>query len=294
MSLYSEYRNSLKNPYAEELIDLVFYRPLAFILVKLTLPLPFTPNFISFLAMIFGIMAGVAFSRGSAAAFLTGGLLFGLSNILDCMDGMVARLKKNGTKTGRIVDGMVDYIASIAVYTGLGIGLSQSGCPIHLPFNPWLLLIIAGISSILHSISSDKYRNAYILQQKAGGVHPEEDEFLQFGHELARLKKTGGHLVDKFLIMVYLRYLLIQKRKSGNQEAVPASETRLVTPISVVLWNLIGPSTRISAIILAALFYKPIVFFIFTIIMGNVWMLLLYGTEFLQKKQKAPARNIAA
>ncbi len=45
-----------------------------------------------------------------------------LYNIIDCSDGQLARLKKNGTHTGRIIDGSADYITAAFVFIGLGIG----------------------------------------------------------------------------------------------------------------------------------------------------------------------------
>jgi phosphatidylglycerophosphate synthase len=279
ISLIAQYKNSLKNPYAEELLDLVFYRPLAFVFVKITEPLPLTPNFVSLLAMIAGIAAGIAFAGGTAANFLLGAILFGCSNILDCSDGMIARLKKNGTKTGRIVDGLVDYIASGAVYIGLAAGMS--GAVRHggmaLPFNPWLLVVLAALSTILHSISSDACRNAFIRQENAEGAP--EDEFQVFSDELQRLGSGKGHLFDRVLISIYLRYLSIQKGRKPSPAA--AKEPAKVTPLRAVLWNLIGPSTHISFIILAATLYRPMIFFVFVIVAANVWMVGLFIMQWL-------------
>ena len=65
--------------------------------------------------MISGIAAGVSFSRGDYRYFILGGVFYGLANVLDCLDGMIARVKKNGTKTGRLIDGYVDYIVNMSV-----------------------------------------------------------------------------------------------------------------------------------------------------------------------------------
>ena len=97
---FIEFKQSLKNFWAEELIDLALFRPLAFLLVKILAPLPITPNQISLAAMICGIAGGCAFAGGSRRLFIIGGLLYGFSTILDCCDGMIARLKKNGPLRG--------------------------------------------------------------------------------------------------------------------------------------------------------------------------------------------------
>jgi hypothetical protein len=260
--LFAEFRNSLKNPLAEELIDLVVYRPLAFFFIKLSAPLPLTPNQVSAMAVAAGIAAGLFLARGGPGDFAVGGLLFGLSNVLDCADGMVARLRKNGTATGRIVDGLVDYIAGGAVYLGFGIGLAKTA---DFPALSLALLMLAVVSVVLHSIASDNFRNAFVRQ--CAGKTADDDERRIFSGELARLRGMKGHLFDRMLVRIYLKYLSVQKGKIPSPTAVSAS--------SVVLWNLIGPSTHVTFFIAAALLYRPSVFFLFAIAAANIWMVTL-------------------
>lgn len=285
-ALFSEFKDSLKNPWAEELIDLVLYRPLAFIFVKCVAPLPLTPNQVSGLAMVAGIAAGFSFAGGTPRDFVIGGLLFGLSNVLDCADGMIARLKKNGTRTGRIVDGLVDYVASGAVYAGFGIGLTkavQAGA-VHLPFNmrsAWLLVALAVVSTILHSISSDYYRNAFI--RRCAGKTTDDDERRVFSEELARLKELNGHWFDKTLIRIYLKYLGLQSGRPTRPAPAASTPPPAVSATTAALWNLIGPSTHITFIILAALLFSPAVLFAFVIVAANLWMAVLFLVRAVQK-----------
>ncbi|MGZ3808010.1 MAG: hypothetical protein ACXVCE_07990, partial [Bacteriovorax sp.] len=96
MSWLTEYQKSLKNVHAEEPLDVYFYRPLAFIIVKTFYAFPITPNHYSFLALLSGIASGFHFLKGTPEGFQKGAFFFLLFAILDCCDGMVARLKKNG------------------------------------------------------------------------------------------------------------------------------------------------------------------------------------------------------
>jgi hypothetical protein len=280
--LISEFRQSLKHPCAEELLDLVVFRPCGFLFAKLFYPFPVTPNQISGLAMLSGIAAGVLFSGGDGNHFILAGVFYGLANILDCCDGMIARLKKNGTATGRIVDGVVDYVAGIAVFAGLGIGLTKAMAAgtIHLPCNAWICVAAAAASTVLHAMFSDKYRTAYLAQGQAAPPPPGGDA----GHcraELARLGRENGHTLDKFLLKVYLRYTLLQTGKSQ----APAVRPERVSAATVVLWNLIGPSTHISFLLLAAFLYRPFVYFAFTIGVANLWMVALL---LLQRLARGP------
>lgn len=279
----AEFKRSLKNPWAEEAVDLAVFRPLAFLLVKLLLPFPITPNQISLLAMMCGIAGGIFFAGGSPRYWIIGGLLYGLSNILDCCDGMVARLKKNGTLTGRIVDGLVDYVTSLSVYLGLGIGLSKAvlARSIVLPCNSWILILLAVVSHAAHAVFSDKYRNGYLNLKKPDPVSAETEQE-QFVRELERLKHSKGHVFDRTLIEIYVCYLNLQKGKVGSKrlQKKPA-HVQHFSACKAVLWNVIGPSTHISFLIAAAWLFNPMVFFIFVIVFANFWMVWLFMLQLL-------------
>ena len=56
MGLVAEYKQGLKSVAVEELFDLVFYRPLAFLFVKLVYRTGVTPNQLTLLSMVFGVL----------------------------------------------------------------------------------------------------------------------------------------------------------------------------------------------------------------------------------------------
>jgi phosphatidylglycerophosphate synthase len=293
-SLLSEFKQSLKNPWAEELVDLAVFRPIAFLFVKLFMPFPITPNQISCLAMIAGIAAGVLLSGGDHFYFLIGGALYGLSNTLDCCDGMIARIKKNGTATGRIVDGLVDYFTSLSVYIGLGVGLSKAvlAKSIVLPCNPWILITLAVVSHAVHAVFSDKYRNGYLNLKKPKPISAEtEQEY--FTRELDGLEQKKGSLFDRMLIKTYLWYLSLQTGKTGSRRANEKPDhPRHFSALQAVLWNLIGPSTHISFLILAVCLFNPMIFFAFVIGFANLWMLLIFLPQLLLKNTGNGASSI--
>ncbi|MGB7567632.1 MAG: CDP-alcohol phosphatidyltransferase family protein [Chitinivibrionales bacterium] len=284
--LLTEFKQSLKNPWAEELVDLAVYRPLAFLLVKAVLPFPITPNQISCMAMVAGIGAGFVFSGGDPVHFLIGGVVYGLSNILDCCDGMIARIKKNGTLTGRIVDGIVDYVSSAAVYGGFAIGLTKAvlAKSVVLPCNPWILVLLAVASHAAHAVFSDKYRNGYLNLKKPEPVDA-GTEREQFVRELDRLKQIKAHAFDRTLIKTYVWYLNLQTGLIGAKRP----DKKLHFPehfsaLKAVLWNVIGPSTHISFLILAACLFNPMIYFAFVIGFANLWMILLFLMQLPGKK----------
>lgn len=82
-----------------------------------------TPNQITVIAFILGILSAVCFFQGTPAFLIAGALLFHLSFTFDCIDGKLARLKGNGTMFGMWLDYMLDRarvaLCSLALMTGL-------------------------------------------------------------------------------------------------------------------------------------------------------------------------------
>ncbi|MBC8180625.1 CDP-alcohol phosphatidyltransferase family protein [candidate division KSB1 bacterium] len=283
--LYTEFKSLLKNIAIEENVDLLIFRPLAFGLVKIIHRFPVTPNQLSLSSIAFGIMSGIMFSFGTKQSFIYAGILYGLTRVLDCSDGMIARLKKNGTPVGRIVDGVVDYINAIAVFVGMGIGLSKSG--LSLPVNPWILLIIAGGCMAVHAMVNDFYKNefeAYALGKKKSNA----DDKKIFADELNKLRQNKVKPIDQFLIKIYLKYLNIQGSKSPQKFNYDQKRYYQVNRVLMRFWTTIATSTYILMIMISAFLFDPKMFFYFSIIAANIWMLIFWRVQvFFNKKNRS-------
>ena len=198
MSWFQEYKSSLKLIEVEELLDLVFYRPLAFLFVKAIYKTNLTPNQITTLALIIGVTGGIFYFFNTHTAISIGALLLIIYDVLDCSDGMIARLKKNGTFFGRILDGLTDYVVTITVYLGIGFGFAGNS---ENPLFYWGLLVLAGASNIIHAITLDYYRNKFLdyafNRQAILGENLEEFEI-----ELENLRKNGGKYFQRFIIWI--------------------------------------------------------------------------------------------
>lgn len=288
-----EYRTTIKGLYVEEIMDLVFYRPISFFVVKLCYPYPITPNQLSFLAMSLGMAAGLLFALGSYESFIIGGLLLALTNVIDCSDGMLARLKKNGTLTGRIVDGVVDYVVSISLYVGLAIGLHHAIKLdlIELRFSPFLLCGIAGASNIISSAVTDHFRNRYLTYVYGKEVLPQV-ELKSFQREMKKLKKQRGRYLDKFMVWVYIVYT--QSQLGHDPKPVvryEAEEYKKYNRTLLLLWNLIGPTTHISVLVISALFFQPMIYFVYAILFANTWILALYPIQWWVNSKLTPLKD---
>lgn len=88
---------------------------------------PVTPNQVTIISLILGIISGVFFSLGEYTYTITAGLLYFLSTVFDQCDGEVARLKQMETEFGRKLDIIVDAIANAVIVIGITFALYKTG-----------------------------------------------------------------------------------------------------------------------------------------------------------------------
>lgn len=278
MSVLSEYKRSLKLVEVEEILDLLFYRPLAFVLVKAIYPTNITPNQLTVFSLAIGILAGVCYGFGHSSAVIVAAVLYGLSVILDCADGQLARLKKNGTRLGRILDGLIDYFVNLAVYLGIGIGLApESG---HRSFW-WLLIVTAGFSKLFHAIALDYYRNRFMDLMQGASQEVDED-YRSFEKELEVLNAQKGKIIRKTAISLYLKYLNLQKRLTlnwgGEKSLRKFKEDDFYRKNKLILrgWTILGSTTQATLLVVTSLFGRIDLFFWGTIVVGNIWAAFMF------------------
>lgn len=304
MGIFQQYKASLKVVEIEEVFDLILYRPIAFLFVKATYSTNLTPNQVSSIAMLFGVIAGILFGFGTRDYLLLGAGFYFVCNVLDCADGQIARLKKNGTKIGRIVDGFIDYVVSTAVYIGIGVGLTMlqsKGIPDLkgniFEMNPyayiWVISVLAGFSSALQAILLDFYRNKF-LEYVYGKFSSLEEELKEFEEEKVRVNEPGAEkgFLDNFLISVYLKYTLFQLKlqllaKKSRRQSNSSTDSRFYygkNKFLIHLWSYIGSTTHLTLCIICALLNDVELFLLICILPLNFIMLSLYFIQRLVNK----------
>jgi phosphatidylglycerophosphate synthase len=251
-----EYRKSLKMKEVEEIPDLLFYRPVAFLLVRVIYRTEITPNQISLIAIVMGIFAGYFYSLGQPLYFTVGALFFLAFNILDCSDGQLARLKKNGTPVGRIIDGISDYIATVAVYLGILFGFSlRSDDHFY-----WVtMLALAGISNIIHGIFVDFYRTRFIDYLRGRSTFDNDIEV--FEKEYESFKGQKGKFFERMVLLIYFRYsslqrLLVARKKKTKSFITTPDEYFRKNRYIIRLWLLMGPTAQVTTIVICSLFNR--------------------------------------
>jgi phosphatidylglycerophosphate synthase len=103
-------------------IDKYFNRPLASLIVRAIFRTAVTPNQLTYLAFALGLASAYFFSRGTASAFLAGGILIQVSSIMDNADGMLARARNQMSEFGAQLDIYLDRVNEFFLFTGLVLG----------------------------------------------------------------------------------------------------------------------------------------------------------------------------
>ncbi len=147
----------------ESLLDLYFYRPIGFVFARGFARLHFSPSMVSLLGAAIGVTAGHLYFYRDLRLNLLGIALHVLTNVLDNVDGQLARLTNRGSLPGAIMDGFADYVVFLSVYVHLALRFIAGGGTGWI----WLVAVAAGLSHALQSMTIDHYRNAY-LQFVAG------------------------------------------------------------------------------------------------------------------------------
>jgi len=280
MSWFSEYKASLKLIEVEELLDLIFYRPLAFLFVKLVYKTNLTPNQITTVALIVGMVGGIFYFFNTYAAITIGALLLILYDVLDCSDGMVSRLKKNGTFFGRILDGLADYFVTITVYVGIGFGFANNS---ENPLLYWGLLLLAGASNILHAITLDYYRNKF-LDYAFNRDSTLGESLEEFERELKKFKENGGNYFERIIIWIYIKYSTVQSNassKSQDKKLVKYNREDYLKRNKRIMhfWTYLGPTTELTLIIVASFINRLDLFMWAMIVVGNIYAAILFVVQ---------------
>jgi phosphatidylglycerophosphate synthase len=114
--------NSLKGEF-EGFVDRYFNRKVSRWFTRLFLAMGLSPNSITVLAGLVGLLAAAGFGMGTYSAGIVAALLFQLAAVIDCCDGEVARLTFTESPLGAWLDIVLDNIVHMAIFAGIAVGL---------------------------------------------------------------------------------------------------------------------------------------------------------------------------
>ncbi len=214
----NSYKDSLKSLDTEEHIDLFFYRPIGYAWARLAKKLGVTPNAITIASIFLGIGAGIAFYFNELWINVIGMLLLVWANSFDSADGQLARMTKQYSPLGRILDGVSGDIWFFTIY--LCICLRENVTSPFFMAHPWLIWLIAATAGLCHAkqaAMADYYRqfHLYFLKGEDGSELDSTDDLRAKYHQMP----WKGNFWRKLVLYFYANY-------TANQEVMsPAMQT---------------------------------------------------------------------
>jgi len=198
-----EFEASLKSIETENILDLYFYRPIGFQLARALRNTGITPNMITILSIFVGGGTGFLFYFNNITYNLIGILLLIMANILDCVDGQLARLTGIKSEIGRILDGIAGDIWFTLIYVGLALRLTdQYG-------TAWFFVpaVMSGLSHLLQANITDYYKTLHLFF-----VSKEKGREFQNLEQLKAQQKEIKGAVKRFLYSLYESYTHVQEK----------------------------------------------------------------------------------
>jgi phosphatidylglycerophosphate synthase len=111
---------------SDGLVDKVFNRPCGRPLSRLLIYTPITPNAVSILSVLIGVLAAAFFALGDHASAIFAALLFQLSAIIDCVDGDLARVVFKESPLGKWIDLVGDQVVHVSIFAGIALGIYRA------------------------------------------------------------------------------------------------------------------------------------------------------------------------
>lgn len=198
--------SSLKSIETENWLDRKFYRPIGFQLALLLRNTGITPNMITVASIFVGIGAGLCFYHPTLGINILGVALLMCANIMDCVDGQLARLTGIKSKVGRIIDGFAGDLWFATIYICIALRLMDSGWG----FWVWLFAATSGYSHARQAAMADYYKTLHLFFiSKTKGAEFDNFENLQRHWNET---KWEDDRIYKFFLFFYRFYTVAQEK----------------------------------------------------------------------------------
>ena len=197
-----EFTSSLKSIETENKIDLYFYRPIGYQIARVLKHTFITPNMVTIFSIFIGAGTGLMFYFDNMMLNLIGILLLVTANILDCVDGQLARLTGIKSKIGRILDGIAGDIWFLVIYICLALRLT------HTYGTAWFFVpaVMAGLSHLAQANITDYYKTLHLyIESKEKG-----SDFQNIAQIRAQQQNMKG--MKKTFFSIYLIYTAWQEK----------------------------------------------------------------------------------
>ena len=169
--------SSLKGEF-EGFVDRYFNRKVSRWLTRIFLALGASPNAITMVATVLGLLAAVWFGVGTYEAAIVAALLFQFAAVIDCCDGEVARLTFTESAFGAWLDIAMDNVVHMAIFAGIAVGVYQQTAG---QAEAWIPLALGACAVLGNALSFVLVTRAQKIKAASGWktpVHAAWSEFM--------------------------------------------------------------------------------------------------------------------
>jgi phosphatidylglycerophosphate synthase len=260
-------------------ISAFFGRPLALRILPLLYSTRITPVHLTIGAFVSGTASAFLIALEDPLQRVIGAILLQSKNVLDTLDGHLARARCQPSRVGSLLDSDTDFLVNLFLFAAIGYRVTDGR------FQPdWILLVVAAFFSSLLQCSYfvDHLRKS--MRDPSDKSSGRSDEWLPPADP--REGRVLLSVLEKFYVLAYRWQDRVMARLDGWCTAMPKrghsiscagdfrgrlNDDRIHASRSSVL----GLGTHLFLISLAAVLDSYNLFLLLTIIGGNAYLLLL-------------------
>lgn len=198
-----DFESSLKSIETENYLDRVFYRPIGFVIANKLKGTGITPNMITILSIFVGSVAGILWYFPYSLTFAFIGILsLIVANILDCVDGQLARLTGIKSEIGRILDGVAGDLWFLLIYIAFAHRL-------NVEYNTelfWIAVLAMAVSHLNQAAITDYYKTLHLFF-----LSKEKGKEFESSQQIRSRLSTMPKGINRFFSKFYLYYTLCQE-----------------------------------------------------------------------------------
>lgn len=189
-------------------------RPLSYVLTVPFLEFHITAKTVSIISMLFPIAGFLLFEFGNSLLFfIFGWLMFFVWNLLDGVDGNIARYTNTSSRIGSVYDAMSGYIAMVLTFFSAGVGAAHltgsSNSIFHLQPDMFIVLgAFSGIFMLFPRLVMHKKISSFMNQNVVSDVK-DKSSFGPVKILALNLSSVSGGAQLLLLVAIIFNYLYI-------------------------------------------------------------------------------------
>jgi CDP-diacylglycerol--serine O-phosphatidyltransferase len=272
----------------EDKTNLFLVHPLSNRLVPFLAHWRVSPNAVSMCGMACGLLAGLAYHHYTRTVYCLLGFVLMIGwHVMDGADGQLARLTRTQSATGKVLDGICDYVTFTSVYVGLALSLSRLYGP-----SVWWIVAASGACHAFQSASYELQRQDYDHWGCGRpSAAPAKAKSMPTGHISAIGHVT--RMLDRFYIGLQHLSTGVDKTLRCQMETTVAHSTtrfammalyRDVFAKRVREWSVMSANYRTLGLFVFAVIGFPLYYFIWEIaVLSLLTVALLWGQRGLYR-----------